>query len=59
MGAGKVVRQEQIQGIIDPWSPKDKPSKIVVDRTKPDSHSMCLTFQKQSENWATNKSMII
>ena len=47
VGTGKAVtRQEQIQGIIDLWSPKDKPSKIVVDRTKPDSPFYMLDVSK-------------
>lgn len=38
VGTGKVVtRREQIQGIIDLWSPREHPSRIVVDRSKPDS----------------------
>ncbi|MBR6919926.1 MAG: NAD(P)-dependent oxidoreductase, partial [Bacteroidales bacterium] len=38
VGTGRVVtRREQIQGIIDLWSPEGHPSTIVVNRDKPDS----------------------
>lgn len=47
VGSGKAVsRLEQIQGIINLWSPKDNPSKIVIDRTKSDSPFYMLDISK-------------
>lgn len=47
VGTGKVVtRMEQIEGIIKLWSPKDKPSRIIVDRSKPDSPFYMLDISK-------------
>ena len=47
VGSGKVVtRRAQIQGIIDLWSPKDRPSKIILDRSKPDSPCYLLDISK-------------
>lgn len=47
VGTGKVVtRREQIQGIIDLWSPKGHPSRIVVNRSKPDSPCYLLDISK-------------
>lgn len=47
MDTGKVVtRMEQIEGIIKLWSPKDKPSRIIVDRSKPDSPFYMLDISK-------------
>ena len=41
-----VTRMEQIQGIIEVFGRKDKPSKIVVNRDKPDSPNFCLDISK-------------
>lgn len=41
-----VTRMEQIQGIIEVFGRKDKPSKIIVNRDKPDSPNFCLDISK-------------
>ncbi len=41
-----VTRMEQIQGIIDVFGRKDKPSRIIVNRDKPDSPNFCLDISK-------------
>lgn len=47
VGTGKAVsRIEQIQGIIDLWSPINQPSNIIIDRTKPDSPFYMLDISK-------------
>lgn len=47
VGTGKAVtRLEQIEGIIKLWSPIDKPSKIVINRNKPDSPCYMLDISK-------------
>ena len=47
VGTGKAVtRLEQIEGIIKLWSPSDKPSKIIIDRSKPDSPFYMLDISK-------------
>ena len=40
---------EQIQGIIDVFGRKDKPSKIIINRDKPDSPNFCLDISKTIE----------
>lgn len=44
-----VTRMEQIQGIIEVFGRKDKPSRIIVDRSKPDSPNFCLDISKTIE----------
>lgn len=44
-----VTRMEQIQGIIDVFGRKDKPSKIFVNRDKPNSPNFCLDISKTIE----------
>ena len=47
VGTGWVVsRREQIQGLIDVFGNKDKPSKIVVRTDKPDSPTYLLDISK-------------
>ena len=47
VGTGWVVsRLEQIQGLIDVFGRKDKPSKIVVKKDKPDSPIYLLDISK-------------
>lgn len=55
VGSGKAVtRLEQIEGIIKLWSPADKPSKIIVDRTKPDSPCYMLDISKTEHELGYN-----
>ena len=50
VGTGWVVtRREQIQGLIDVFGRKDKPSKIVVREDKPDSPTYLLDISKTKE----------
>lgn len=50
VGTGKAVtRMEQIQGIIRVFSPKDRPSRIVIDRSRPDSPFFLLDIRKTVE----------
>ena len=44
-----VTRMEQIQGIIDVFGRKDKPSRIIVNRDKPNSPNFCLDISKTIE----------
>ena len=44
-----VTRMEQIQGIIEVFGRKDKPSKIIVNRDKPNSPNFCLDISKTIE----------
>lgn len=47
VGTGKTVTMlEQIQGIIDVFSPKDHPSTIKINRDKPDSPFFLLDIEK-------------
>lgn len=47
VGTGRVVtRLEQIQGIIDVFSPKNNPSKIIMSLEKPDSPFFLLDISK-------------
>lgn len=41
-----VTRMEQIEGIIKLWTPADNSSKIVVNRSKPDSFFYMLDISK-------------
>lgn len=41
-----VTRMEQIQGIIEVFGRKDNPSKIIINRDKPDSPNFCLDISK-------------
>lgn len=50
VGSGWVVtRQEQIQGLIDVFGRKDKPSRIVIRTDKPDSPTYLLDISKTVE----------
>ncbi len=50
VGVGKqITRRDQIQALIDIWSPKEHPSKIVVDSDKPDSPFFLMDISKTKE----------
>lgn len=50
VGVGKTIsRKDQIQALIDIWSPKEHPSKIIVNRKKPDSPFFLMDISKTKE----------
>lgn len=44
-----VTRLEQIQGIIDVFGRQDQPSRIIINRNRPDSPNFCLDISKTIE----------
>lgn len=50
VGSGFIVKRiEQIQGLIDVFGNPEKPSKIIINREKPDSPTYCLDITKTKD----------